>query len=294
MVACTLFALIAARVAHAQGSLTPPGAPAPLFKTLDQIEPRKTIGTPNIATISTITISEPGSYVLVGPVTVSSGDGIVIAADNVTLDLNGFTISSKAGARAGAGVVSTKENIVVRNGMIAGEESSSSGFASGVILGSPVGNGGTAPYYLLKRLTRIESVTAGFFSDCGLVASQVIDCQVGKASNAGIVATSAVGCLVDTASTYGILARDAIRCTVENSYVLSAGVKADLCENVRVHAFVGTGIDAGLARGCHVDGGGGTSGTIFRATTAVGCLVILGSGNGVTQSAQITNKYDMP
>src|SRR6266568_6580756 len=72
----------------AQGSLTPPGAPAPTMKTLDQIEARTPISS------APFTITDSGSYYLTTNVTVSSGDAITIAADNVTLDLNGFTISS--------------------------------------------------------------------------------------------------------------------------------------------------------------------------------------------------------
>ena len=73
---------------HAQGSLTPPGAPAPTMKSLAQIEPRTPISS------APFTISVPGSYYLTTNVTVSAGDAIIIAANNVTLDLNGFTISS--------------------------------------------------------------------------------------------------------------------------------------------------------------------------------------------------------
>jgi hypothetical protein len=42
----------------AQGSLTPPGAPAPAMKTLAQIEPRTPIAS------APFTISAPGSYYL--------------------------------------------------------------------------------------------------------------------------------------------------------------------------------------------------------------------------------------
>jgi hypothetical protein len=37
---------------HAQGSLTPPGAPAAMMKTLDQIEPRTAITNSGAVTIS--------------------------------------------------------------------------------------------------------------------------------------------------------------------------------------------------------------------------------------------------
>ncbi len=43
---------------HAQGPLAPPGAPAPTFKTLQQVEPRTPISA------LPFTISQPGSYYL--------------------------------------------------------------------------------------------------------------------------------------------------------------------------------------------------------------------------------------
>jgi hypothetical protein len=79
----------------AQGSLTPPGAPAPTFKTLGQIEPGTAI------TVSdAVTTSSPGSYYLTTNTTGSSGDATTITANNVTLDLNGFTLqqTSELGA----------------------------------------------------------------------------------------------------------------------------------------------------------------------------------------------------
>jgi hypothetical protein len=54
----------------AQGSLTPPGAPAPTMKTLAQIEPRTPIAA------APFTISAPGSYYLTTNLTVSGGTAI--------------------------------------------------------------------------------------------------------------------------------------------------------------------------------------------------------------------------
>src|ERR1700733_5595894 len=75
----------------AQGSLTPPGAPAPTMLTLSQVEPRTPIST------APYFITLPGSYYLTTNLMISSGNNaIVIETNNVTIDLNGFTIFGTA------------------------------------------------------------------------------------------------------------------------------------------------------------------------------------------------------
>ncbi len=81
-----------------QGSLAPFGPPAPTMKSLDHIEAR----TPTSSAPFTITVA--GSYYLTGNVVANASDaGIVIAADDVTADLNGFAL-----AGGGAGVSTTQ------------------------------------------------------------------------------------------------------------------------------------------------------------------------------------------
>jgi len=100
----------------AQGSLTPPGAPAPTMKTLNQVEPRTPIAS------APYTISQPGSYYLTANLT-NTGHGVVITANGVTLDLMGFTLSGDGGT-SDYGVFldrttnSAIRNVVVRNGIV--------------------------------------------------------------------------------------------------------------------------------------------------------------------------------
>lgn len=68
------------------------------------------------------TISAQGSYYLVtNLVATGSTAGITIAADNVTLDLNGFAlVGGGSGSVAGIQVPSAQKNIEIRNGTIRG------------------------------------------------------------------------------------------------------------------------------------------------------------------------------
>jgi parallel beta-helix repeat protein len=109
----------------AQGSLTPPGAPAPTMKTLAQIEPRIPIDalhTPGDAS-SAFVISNSGSYFFTTNLTGVPGKSYVIAlhANNVTLDLCGFSLLGNSTFSYGIVIPSNfYTNLVVRNGMVSG------------------------------------------------------------------------------------------------------------------------------------------------------------------------------
>jgi hypothetical protein len=108
----------------AQGSLTPPGAPAPTMKTLAQIEPRTPVGSATTPgdSFSSYRIAQPGAYYLTTNLTgVSGRNGIGIDADNVTLDLNGFALIGVSNSSDGIAVMGIGHtNISVRNGGIQG------------------------------------------------------------------------------------------------------------------------------------------------------------------------------
>ena len=113
--------------AWAQGSLTPPGAPAPTMKTADQIyaklDPRIAVGTnttPGDAN-NLFIISQPGSYYLTTNIVgVSGKSGIEIIANNVTLDLNGFTLQGVSGTLGGVVLPNSNTNIFMHDGNING------------------------------------------------------------------------------------------------------------------------------------------------------------------------------
>lgn len=65
------------------------------------------------------TITQPGSYVLTSNFTgVGGADGFITDADNVTLDLNGFTLLGVNGAGFGIRSLGPQVNITVRNGNV--------------------------------------------------------------------------------------------------------------------------------------------------------------------------------
>ena len=93
----------------------PPGSAATVMPTLWQVEPRRPIES------LPFTITNSGPYILTRNLTGSSGqNGITIATNSVTLDMNGFTLKGAAGSFHGINVSGTRTFVVIRNGNIAG------------------------------------------------------------------------------------------------------------------------------------------------------------------------------
>jgi hypothetical protein len=271
----------------AQGSLTPPGAPAPTMKTLDQLEARTPIST------APFTIGTSGSYYLTGNLSVTTGNAIVINADNVTLDLNGFTLSSTAATDIGSGVSITnvRTNVVVRNGSIRGLTTYSAGtftkagFQSGIFVNtstsqnirvadihvSGVGNNGillptgTMPSSMAERCMVLVC------SQLGLSAGAVRDCVVKTAGTNGIFGLSVSSSSGETVGT-GVNDHGISGTTVESclgTAVGGYGVNAETVSNSRGTSVGGRGIVAIDATNCRASS---TTGIGLFATTATGCF----------------------
>lgn len=280
-----------------QGSLTPPGAPAPMMKTLDQIEPRMTLGTPGQTNTATLTIKAPGSYVLMGPVQVGSGDGIAIAASNVTLDLNGFTISSSANPRSGTGITSVgaQTSITIFNGKVASTRSDDPGgyrlpadtvgFNSGIVIGNLNAVPGSYVY----------QVATGAFPGTGIRAERVEKSAVVLGAEYGIVGSLVRECSLSYFSAFGIQAAKVADCTLGWGYSANgAAISGSLVEGCTLSLDGGRGINADLVTNCHVTTvGGARDATAITARIAIGC-VIGQPTSPFRDNSTITHRYNMP
>jgi hypothetical protein len=262
-----------AHFALGQGSLTPPGSPAPTMKTLSQIEPR--IAITNTGFVS---ISQPGSYYLTTNITVASGDGVFIGTNRVTLDLNGFTISSTSPAGTGVGININggRTDITILNGHVTGGVTNNAGVFNGPGFGDGISySGGVAANI------RVSAVTVSGCRVNGIVlgnnhSSSVQSCLVYSVGGTGIQAAS-----VSDSSAYqcnsGISA-DA----VHNSYgqgIGSYGIQATTADNCSAQSVSGTGLAAGLAQNCQGTSSGGGIG--LNAAVAQNCFGASGSSYGI-------------
>ncbi|MBI1840205.1 MAG: hypothetical protein HYR88_05065 [Verrucomicrobia bacterium] len=224
----TLALLLGTPIASfAQGALLPAGAPAPLFKSLDQLEPRAAINGP-------ATLSQPGAYYLTGNITLSSGNGLVIAANGVSVDLNGFSITSTAKPASGVGVLisGSLTNIAIRNGFVSGGVTgngaggySGSGFSEGISFA------GNQPFN-----ARVSDIAV---SGC---ISNGISLNSNLGNNTGNTVDS---CLVFNCGSYGISAETVLDCSVNGG--VYAGIFSSTCARSRASSYSGIGLHAAVS-----------------------------------------------
>lgn len=146
------------------------------------------------------TISEPGSYIVTRPLT-SAGTGITITTSDVTIDLQGFTLTGPGTAGTAVAITGPQENITIKHGTFrgwtAGIDAPGTVYAriSDIAL---LGNGSGAPGTGLTigpHSTIEDCIVAGFTLD-GIAASYVTirDCNI--TDNDGNAISSAEGSYV--------------------------------------------------------------------------------------------------
>ncbi|MEY4916965.1 MAG: hypothetical protein RL616_878 [Verrucomicrobiota bacterium] len=271
--------------AFGQGALTPPGAPAPTMKSLDQVEARTPISS------APFTISQPGSYYLTANVSVTTGHAIIISTNNVTLDLCGFTISSTASSANGYGVALTVPggnlDVTICNGHIKGGTTnngsgvfSGPGFSSGIDL-----PGGFTQNCRVKDVSVSGCLTYGIFLGTG-DSSSVESCSV-RSTGYGITADTVTHCDVRDIGSSGITATSASDCRAEvtgnASAIALSAFTANNCAGICNGSGQGINVANGVAIGCYAS----SSGAALLAKIANSCVI----GNG---TVSIVNKYNMP
>ena len=303
---------------HAQGSLTPPGAPAPVMKSLDQIEARTPISS------APFTIVQPGSYYLTTNLNVTSGNAITINTNQVTLDLNGFTISSTEASPTGTGILLANtpinSDITIRNGHITGSVTNNGDTYSGHGFASGVSYMVNPPYNVRVSDVSVSGcLTNGIF--LSIVSTTVESCTVQTVGNIGINAGVVSHSTAMACGLHGILADTISDChgesygngsgvyaygSVNNCYGYSSGssgIYAANASNCYGYGNIGTGVTANIANNCYgysVSGygiyvSGSAIGCYGQSTFGVGIFARIANsctvGGGTTN---ITYKYNMP
>ena len=271
-----LATILAAPGAFAQGSLTPPGAPAPTMKTLDQIEPRTAITN----TVSAVTIAQPGSYYLTGNLTVSSGDAITIATNGVKLDLNGFTIASTAPSATGMGIAINGglRNLTIANGFIqGGVTNNGSGVYGGSGFQQGINSPGVSP---VNALVSRVSVSGCLFTGIGLGTgdSTVVEsCTVRTMGGVGILASTVKSSVAVDCGNIAIAGDQVSDCRGKTTGIFP-GVNATTANNCVGSSVSGNGLNATTANNCV---GSSTGGIGLNASTASNCVGSSSSGTGL-------------
>jgi parallel beta-helix repeat protein len=250
----------------AQGSLTPPGAPAATMKSLDQIEPRTPISS------LPFNITNGGSYYLTGSLTSAAG-GITIQANEVTLDLMGFALAGGNGS--GISVSGARTNIVIRNGTVRGWTT----------------NGIEASSAMNSQLEELRiSSNGGFGVRAG--AGIVSKCEAYKNGAEGIYTSGSIirDCLSHNNGSHGIIVdfdSTIVNCVARQN--TGAGI-------ISIYGVTVTGCSANFNTAAGISAGDGSTVTICSAKANGTDGIVGGTGstiNGCTVTANTSDGIEV-
>lgn len=234
------------------------------------------------------TISQPGSYYLAGNINVSESHAVVITTSCVTLDLNGFTLSSTSLPNGGVGVVlgSAISNTTIRNGKISGgvvnvggNSYAGPGFYYGIL------STGSAPSQVRVSDLSINGVFQDAITLGGLYDVVVERCTVQSVGGFAISATDVNFCQVRDIGGAGIKALNGVNnCTVRST---GDAIVGGVASNCTAFSQEGVGISVTTAMNCFGNTNGNANGV--GATNATNCYGYSANGIGLYAEMSATN-----
>lgn len=241
--------------AQSGGALSPIAAPGVTMKSLDQVEPRTPLvdgarGVSVDPVIGTVTISQPGSYYLTDNISVISGNAIETNAEGVTLDLNGFSISSSAATANGIGIYINGSQTRIFNGYVisgtvynsgvTGDQFTGSGFVDGIATTRSLKSvyvQQLSVYGCDRYGIDLDSVDGSIVDDCvvqvtgsnGITSDVVRNSSVLNAGGIGIAGSNIESCNAVSVARDGIYGETVSHCSARTSSSLSSseGINAE-------------------------------------------------------------------
>ncbi len=292
----------------AQGSLTPPGLPAPTMKSLDQIDSHlSSAGEKRIDVLSLAgdsgnlhVITNSGSYYLSGNLMAAGAkNGIKIVGTNVTLDLNGFTVDGTGSTGTVDGISASGDNATICNGTV--QKWTGNGVSC---LGST---------YVIRNLNCVTNNGSGIFGNLDTPVNNgylVSSCHLFRNGSFGILiyfgSARIEGCTaiqngsVDgSGGIYGGgLGGTVVNCVATANFNTNyAAISSSVVTGCDAELNTGDGISGGAVTSCFAEsnGGKGISGTTVVNCTATGNGVggiVVGSGCTVVNCSACNNSGD--